>query len=65
MDYYYDFTRRVLLIMGIEVGIKSSFRIAMTFLRFFSPLMIFSVSLQSLWYFLETEGRDYFRGKFN
>lgn len=61
IDYYYDFTRRVLLSMGIEVGVKSRFTVSMTFLRFFSPLMILASSLQSLWYFLATEGVDYYR----
>lgn len=61
IDFYYDFTRRVLLSMGIEVGEKSRFTTPMTFLRFFSPLTILASSLQSLWYFLATEGVDYFR----
>lgn len=61
MDHYYDFTRRVLLIMGIEVGEKSIYTTSMTFLRFYTPLQILATSLQSLWYFLATEGADYFR----
>ena len=52
MESYYEFTRKVLLTLGIDMDRKSKFKIPLAIIRYSTPFLIFLCSIQMALFFI-------------